>query len=43
MAEGNGTTNIKLTIKTPKDKKDIEIGLDASVKEASSSYRFLCI
>ena len=34
MAESSGTS-IKINIKTPKDKKEIEINSDANIKEVS--------
>lgn len=33
MAESSETKNIKLTLKTPKEKKDVEVSEEASVKE----------
>ena len=33
MAESSDLPKMKLTIKTPKDKKDVEISEDATVKE----------
>lgn len=33
MAESNESSKMKLTIKTPKDKKDVEVLEEATVKE----------
>lgn len=37
MAESSETKNIKLTLKTPKEKKDVEVSEEASIKEVTSS------
>ena len=41
MAESNEIKNIKLTLKTPKEKKDVEVSEEASVKEVSFSFLIL--
>ena len=38
MAESSETKNIKLTLKTPKEKKDVEVSEEASVKEVTFSF-----
>ena len=38
MAESQETLKIKLTIKTPKDKKEVEIGEEATVQEVTTLF-----
>lgn len=41
MAESSEPHKIKLTVKTPKDKKDVEVPEEASVKEVRNEPHFL--
>lgn len=36
MAESNESQKIRLTVKTPKDKKDVEVREEASIKEVTN-------
>lgn len=38
MAEDSGSKKITITVKTPKDKKSVEIGEDAEIKEVFLFY-----
>lgn len=43
MAEDSGNKKITISVKTPKDKKSIEIAEDAEIKEVSIDDIFLLL